>query len=211
MKSEKFRCLDYKILSAVFLSKSAMDQPTTAASSSSDATDNNLSSIASPANVPALSAASDANNQQTMRNIKLLVPPQSNQSIALPDSFYDLSSSEIKQIYASSSANIEKPLMTKKMRDNLLREKQAKYPSTLIRVKMPDLTQIQLTFKSGERVSTLFTEIEKLVLPKEWKLFTSPPTKYLNPSITFWEHGLYPATLVYFGSNDKGKYLLLIQ
>jgi hypothetical protein len=123
--------------------------------------------------------------------------------INLPDSAYELSSTELKYLILQPK---EKPLMTQKMRDLVEFEKQSKYPTTTIKIKLPDYSIMQINFRSCEKVSMLFNEVEKIVaFNGGWKLYTSPPTKDLDSMKTFWQHGLAPASLVYFAPKVVGQ------
>ncbi|KAJ2997720.1 hypothetical protein HDV02_005190 [Globomyces sp. JEL0801] len=85
--------------------------------------------------------------------------------VNLPDSFFRLTSAELKSIFDSQNKardNLEnRPLMTQAMRDKEAQLKQQK----------------------------------------------SPPKLLLDPSKTFWNHGLAPATIVYFQCDSKGPWL----
>ncbi|KAI8899326.1 hypothetical protein BC833DRAFT_586083, partial [Globomyces pollinis-pini] len=72
------------------------------------------------------------------------------QSINLPDSFFRLTSAELKSIFDSQNKardNLEnRPLMTQAMRDKEAQLKQQKYPKTRVRIRLPDRTTIEASF-----------------------------------------------------------------
>jgi len=150
------------------------------------------------------------------RNIKVFNPPPENvqfqTQIDLPDSFYELTSTELQFLLAMQSAKRvsqeNASFKTSKLRAQEEKEKERKYPKTLIRVRFPDGFQLQIAFMSKETVSKLYKFVkETLRTPnREFELYTSPPKKVLSDhSLSLFHAELSPASVVYFIWLDKSK------
>ncbi|KAJ3324486.1 Tether containing UBX domain for GLUT4 [Boothiomyces sp. JEL0866] len=149
-------------------------------------------------------------------NVKLYRPPPDSMSahkIELPPSFFEISSAELRMAFESQKAQAafheNRPLMTQKMREREEKLKQEKYPKTMIRIRMPDRTIFEATFLSTQKVSDLF-ELMKSKLDSKvasFRLFVTPPVQNLDPKLTFFKHGLSPASLVHFQSDIAEPWL----
>ncbi|GAA6100779.1 tether containing UBX domain for GLUT4 [Tachysurus ichikawai] len=100
----------------------------------------------------------------------------------------------------------EAPLMTQSLREALKKEKINRYPKVVLRVQFPDRRVLQGFFRPLETVALLKqfvrTHLQDPDLP--FYLFIAPPkTKLDDPSITLFQANLFPAALVYFGSDVK--------
>lgn len=136
----------------------------------------------------------------------------SNQIVALPDSFFVLSSIELKNIAQSQKATVDKlasgaPLQTLKMREAEKAAKNAKYPKTLIRIRFPDQSIWQSTFYSHQPVVDLYERAKGCLreglraLP--FRLIYTPPFRGIDDlSLSFWAHCLAPASLLYIKWDD---------
>ncbi|KAJ3046254.1 Tether containing UBX domain for GLUT4 [Rhizophlyctis rosea] len=165
-----------------------------------------------PVSAPAVDSQKLSLGPQTFdRDLKVFHPPKDDSGpskIELPDDFFELTSAELKVLVAGSTQRrtaIEgAPLMTKAMREREDELRRAKYPKTLIRARFPNRLTLQVTFWSGEKVSSLYDAVrESLATPdRAFTLYVTPPFKTLEPEQTFWKFGLAPATLVYFKWSD---------
>jgi len=150
------------------------------------------------------------------RSIKIYRPlPQNVQAprLVLPDSFFTLSSSELKYLATTQKMEVDKLnnqiLKTKKMRDAEEEARRSKYPKTMIRVRFPDMSTVETTFLSGEDISKLYESI-RLVLSNPGRKFVvqiTPPLRVIEESgaRNFWEEGLAPASLVYIRWEEIGE------
>ncbi|KAJ3175861.1 Tether containing UBX domain for GLUT4 [Geranomyces variabilis] len=149
--------------------------------------------------------------------MKVFYPPPDGvpyNQIVLPDSFYQLTSTELRVLLARSGGNSgsgsDAPLMTKAMRDREAALKRNKYPKTMTRVRFADRRLVQCGFMSGDKISALYAALKPLLAnpARAFVLYTTPPMRVLDASQTFWEAGLAPACLVYFkwadGEGDGG-------
>ncbi|ORY04516.1 hypothetical protein K493DRAFT_311361 [Basidiobolus meristosporus CBS 931.73] len=125
--------------------------------------------------------------------------------IELPDSFYELTSAELKAILDSQRVQRSKdenaPLKTRQMRENEELQKRRKYPRTLIRIRFPNRVQLQAHFSSFETISKLTSFVRESLRNPEWDfyLYVTPPIKRLtDPDLTLYEAGLTPASVVFF-------------
>ncbi|KAI9209534.1 GLUT4 regulating protein TUG-domain-containing protein [Polychytrium aggregatum] len=154
------------------------------------------------------------------RDIKVFAPPPegytSHAKIDLPDSFFTLTSVELKQIYDSAKQHRQEhenaPLKTRYIREKEMEAKMQKYPKTLVRVRFMDRSILQATFRSVEPVSELFKVLEAAlaVSGRAFHLVATPPHRNLSPSETFWTAQLSPASIVHFHWTDgpsDGPYL----
>ncbi|KXN72101.1 hypothetical protein CONCODRAFT_56730 [Conidiobolus coronatus NRRL 28638] len=127
--------------------------------------------------------------------------------LQIPDEFYSLNSQEIKKLVISQQKALQKlvdggPLKTNKMRQKELEAKMKKYPKTLIRLKLPNLYQVQFGLLTTDPISKLY-EIVKSMLnetDRPFQLYTIPPLKNLNPDSndSCFDEGLTPASIVHF-------------
>ncbi|KAJ3284254.1 Tether containing UBX domain for GLUT4 [Rhizoclosmatium sp. JEL0117] len=150
------------------------------------------------------------------RTIKIFAAPPADidgpMNIQLPDTFFQLSPTELKLAYLSSKSKskalTDAPLMTKSMRDREDELRQKKWPKTMIRIRFPDRTTVQAAFLSTEPVSAVYALMREVLNTPEraFTLYTTPPLLNLagKKELTFWKAGLAPATLVYFKWDDGG-------
>uniref|UniRef100_A0A1D1XF21 Tether containing UBX domain for GLUT4 n=1 Tax=Anthurium amnicola TaxID=1678845 RepID=A0A1D1XF21_9ARAE len=147
------------------------------------------------------------------RDIKVFNPPPENMTLTqmdLPDSFYELTSSELQFLLAMQDskrkADENAGFKTRAMREQEEKARERKYPKTIIRVRFPDNFQVQMTFLSKETVGELYEFVkETLRTPqRSFCLFTSPPKKILSEmSLSLYQAGLSPASVVNFSWTDK--------
>ncbi|CAJ0755157.1 7244_t:CDS:2 [Entrophospora sp. SA101] len=109
------------------------------------------------------------------RNIKVYNPPSQDASysnkINLPDSFYELSPSELKNLLSMQNskrlASDNAGFKTRAMRQKEDEERERKYPKTLIRVKFPDSYQMQVAFLSKEPDNGPYLSEEYLIMSED--------------------------------------------
>ncbi|KAI8809089.1 hypothetical protein BJ742DRAFT_806214 [Cladochytrium replicatum] len=179
-------------------------QPTTVPASSDNVADDNT-------------ATKEQVSLSFNRNIHVYRPPADESSapvrIDLPDSFFELSGAEIGAILQSAKSrraqDENRPLMTRAMREKELELRQKKWPKTLIRVRLPDRTTLQVTFFSGDPVAELYNIVrEGLATPaRDFYLYVTPPQKTIPDTneMTFWKESLAPQSVVYFSWRDGEK------
>ncbi|KAI8073351.1 hypothetical protein BC940DRAFT_291128 [Gongronella butleri] len=152
---------------------------------------------ASPAGESEARAAAPAVDRQ----VKVFRPPSNaQQQVQVPDTFYKLDSNQVAQLYKAQVQYRQKledaPLKTQKMRQAEELERMKKYPKTTIRVRLPDLTVLQATFESKEKVGDLYEFLgSTLATPDRAFLLCLPPrTKLVDPHVTLYKAGLAPAS-----------------
>ncbi|XP_060796989.1 tether containing UBX domain for GLUT4 isoform X2 [Neoarius graeffei] len=133
----------------------------------------------------------------------------------LPDEFFEVTVDDVRkrlsQLKSERRVLEEAPLMTQSLREAQKKEKIDKYPKVVLRVQFPDRRVLQGFFRPLETVTVLKqfvrTHLRDPDLP--FYLFIAPPkTELDNPSATLFQANLFPAALVYFGSDVKtGCYL----
>ncbi|KAJ3358700.1 Tether containing UBX domain for GLUT4 [Allomyces javanicus] len=147
------------------------------------------------------------------RDLTLFLPPteKSMLNIQLPDSFFELSSVELKAMVKASDRRRQErenaPLKTKAMRDREVEARRRKHPKTLIRVRFPDLYQLQAVFLSTERVGDVYDVVRSVMHPAllarnpTMRLFTTAPRTFTLPTadedMSFWDAELAPAGVVH--------------
>ncbi|KAJ3081385.1 Tether containing UBX domain for GLUT4 [Quaeritorhiza haematococci] len=162
-----------------------------------------------------LTSTPESGSPQFSRDTRAFRPPLNNVPVAarieLPDSFFELTPTELKFLVEGQKARRayqdNAPLKTRAMREREAEIRRQKYPKTMIRVRFPDRTTLQSTFLSGEKLSTLFQAVKSCLATPERKfyLYVTPPRRVLSDTTqTFWKEGLAPASLVYFNWEDDG-------
>ncbi|KAI8914645.1 GLUT4 regulating protein TUG-domain-containing protein, partial [Gorgonomyces haynaldii] len=137
------------------------------------------------------------------RNLKYYAPPKfaGSRLADLPDSFFELSQTEMKILLSSYKSSLSKyenrPLMTQKMREQEQQVRNRKYPKTLIRVRFPDQTTLEAAFYSGEQVRALFQVVQSVTNTAGFRLYVTPPMKDLTETGSFWQQQLAPSSLVH--------------
>ncbi|KAF0451245.1 Tether containing UBX domain for GLUT4 [Gigaspora margarita] len=148
------------------------------------------------------------------RDIKVFNPPPENvlmsNKIDLPDSFYELTAAELQYLLAKQALKHKMEensgFKTSAMRAKEEKERERKYPKTLIRVKFPDSFQLQIAFLSKEHVAELYKFVKSALRTpsREFELYVSPPKRTLSDkNITLYQAGLSPASVVYCIWADK--------
>ncbi|KNE56288.1 hypothetical protein AMAG_02113 [Allomyces macrogynus ATCC 38327] len=170
----------------------------------------------SSAEIPVPSAAAPDHDEASVeleRDLILFLPPTENSTlnIQLPDSFFELSSAELKAMVKASDRRRQErenaPLKTKAMRDREVEARRRRHPKTLIRVRFPDLYQLQAVFLSTERVGDVYDVVRSAMHPAllarnpTVRLFTTAPRTFTLPTaekdMSFWDAGLAPAGVVH--------------
>ncbi|XP_053094042.1 tether containing UBX domain for GLUT4 isoform X2 [Pangasianodon hypophthalmus] len=128
----------------------------------------------------------------------------------LPDEFFEVTVDDVRkrfsQLKSERRALEEAPLMTQSLREAQKKEKMDRYPKVVLRIQFPDRLVLQGFFRPLETVAVLKqfvrTHLQDPELP--FYLFIAPPkTKLDDPSATLFQANLFPAALVYFGSDVK--------
>ncbi|XP_041077699.1 tether containing UBX domain for GLUT4-like isoform X2 [Polyodon spathula] len=107
----------------------------------------------------------------------------------LPDEFFQVTVDDIRKRFAQLKSEREvleeAPLLTKSLRESRMKEKIERYPKVVLRVQFPDRHVLQGFFRPLETV-------------------ISPPKVVLDDlTDTLFQANLFPAALVYFGSDFK--------
>ncbi|XP_067288341.1 tether containing UBX domain for GLUT4 [Pseudorasbora parva] len=126
----------------------------------------------------------------------------------LPDEFFEVTVDDIRkrfaQLKSERRAFEEAPLMTKSLRESQMKEKLDRYPKVALRVQFPDRQVLQGFFRPLETVSALRSFIRSHLQDQhlQFYLFVAPPKTILDdPNVTLFQANLFPAALVYFGSD----------
>lgn len=137
--------------------------------------------------------------------------------IEYPDEVYELDETDLMRINASKT-KLEKSneiLKTSLMREQEAIAKRTKYSQTNLRVRFPDMCQIQATFSSEEKISDLYDWVKSQLKSSEsFELFVTPPKKTLNSmSSTLFDEGLAPAALVFlvWKNGSRSSYDILAE
>ncbi|KAJ1901808.1 hypothetical protein LPJ66_000479 [Kickxella alabastrina] len=147
------------------------------------------------------------------RQVRVYTQPQSSSAslssrFALPDSFYQDGSSDLKLligIQRARQAEAERGFKNriKQEKEEQLKHEQlkTKYPKTAIRFRFPDMVQVQATFFSSERVSELFDFVQGiLAVPQTLKtLVIQLPVVDLDSMrhVSLFDAKLTPAAVVH--------------
>lgn len=147
------------------------------------------------------------------RNLKVFEPSSSGNRIEVPESFYSVTSSELKREQTNRSDEIEKSkqLRTKAMREadngtNKLGNR-VNYKHTVLRIRFPDGVLLQGTFSSSESINDVKNFVrENLML--DWLPFSINDAigrAYSSETASLSSLKLTPAALVTFVIDDTVK------
>nr|XP_023672746.1 tether containing UBX domain for GLUT4 isoform X1 [Paramormyrops kingsleyae] len=128
----------------------------------------------------------------------------------LPDEFFEVTIDDVRKRFAqlkSERKNLEEaPLITKALRESQMKEKMERYPKVVVRIQFPDRHVLQGFFRPLETVGALkqFVSTNLTDPAMHFYLFITPPKVNLDdPHATLFQANLFPAALVYFGSEVK--------
>lgn len=137
-------------------------------------------------------STNDANAEQPTVDFKVFKPPRSaNGSLVdLPDAYFQPSAADLKAAQASLSARtqalVNAPLRTQAMRDADDKARRARWPTTKIRVRFPDRTQLEKTFPSSDKIRAVYafvrSSLREDVKPIKFVLYQTPPKRELKVS-----------------------------
>lgn len=132
----------------------------------------------------------------------------------LPDEFFEVTVDDVRKRFAQLKSQRtlleEAPLMTQALREAKMKEKMERYPLVVVRVQFPDRYVLQGFFSPVDTVTTL-REFVKAHLEDphlSFYLFITPPKSILDDSKTLFQANLFPAAVVYFGSEVKADCFL---
>lgn len=90
-----------------------------------------------------------------------------------------------QNIVAKQAGSLGGPLMTRRMREEQearLRSNLKKITQCFIRIRFPDLTQMEIVFKADDTVDTVYEVVGKMVTVKHFGLYQTHPHKKIDPS-----------------------------
>ncbi|XP_030847070.1 tether containing UBX domain for GLUT4 [Strongylocentrotus purpuratus] len=132
----------------------------------------------------------------------------------VPDEFFDLTVDDVRRMLSNlrhQSADSERNLTTKAMRDAQDQKKMKKYDKVVVRVHFPDRIILQGFFRPQEKVEAVKEFVRSNLAEKDQQfyLYTTPPKTILKDTTqTLFKAKLFPAAVVYFGSQvQKDHYL----
>ncbi|NXU53903.1 ASPC1 protein, partial [Turnix velox] len=143
-----------------------------------------------------------------------LLEPLPAGSQELPDEFFEVTVDDVRKRLAQLQSERqvpgkrleEAPLMTQSLREAQLKEKLARYPKVVLRVRFPDRHFLQGFFHPGETVGILRAFVRSHLADADlpFYLFVAPPRIILNDeSLTLFEAKLFPTAVVHFGSEES--------
>ncbi|KAK2564020.1 Tether containing UBX domain for GLUT4, partial [Acropora cervicornis] len=120
--------------------------------------------------------------------------PTLNEGDQLPDSFFEVTVDDIRVMLRDLKNERNQadtaPLMTRAMREVRDEAEMYNYDTVVVRIKFPDRLILQAFFRPMEKDTT-------------------PPRKILDQrNSTLFENKLYPASVIYFGSQEKREHFL---
>ncbi|XP_072516923.1 tether containing UBX domain for GLUT4 [Salminus brasiliensis] len=128
----------------------------------------------------------------------------------LTDEFFEVTVDDVRKRFSQLKSERrlleEAPLMTQALREAQMKEKMDRYPKVVLRVQFPDRQVLQGFFRPQETVAALKQFVRAYLQDPElcFYLFIAPPKTVLDdPNATLFQANLFPAALVYFGSDAK--------
>ncbi|KIJ51039.1 hypothetical protein M422DRAFT_27118 [Sphaerobolus stellatus SS14] len=126
-------------------------------------------------------------------DFKVWNPPEDSSAALrreLPDSYFEPSTNELKALYQSQvkarQALQNAPLKTQQIRSREVKAKLDRYPTTRIRIKFPDRTQLEKTFPSTDKIRSVYAFVRNSlrddVKPIKFVLYQAPPRRELKVS-----------------------------
>jgi len=139
-----------------------------------------------PASVPSIVP------NQPAPTYRLYRPPRTaaNTPRELPESYFTPTTADLKAAQDSLTARVNAlsnaPLRTQAMRDAEAKAKHLRYPTTTIRVKFSDRSQLEKTFPSTDKIRSVYAFVRGVlredVKPIKFVLFQTPPKRELKVS-----------------------------
>ena len=150
-------------------------------------------------------AATDEDVPESEREVHVYSPSTGKYNPAdydVPDEFFELTAEDLRMLRQNSAKEAEEArmLMTREMRERRARAHCKVFERCRIRVRFPDMVELQRVFLPNAKVGAIFRLVrESLADPTtEFSLFTTPPNRPLgNPEATLARRGLVPATIVH--------------
>lgn len=128
----------------------------------------------------------NVDTSNTERKVTVYLPEKNPRSIGrVDDEVYNtpllLAQKYQAQIQKTANPN-EGPLLTRDLRHNMENEKLKKLINVEIRIRLPDLTHLQASFKANETIGHVISFVKSALMNPElpFHLFISPPKKYLT-------------------------------
>eukprot|EP01126_Amoeba_proteus_P054029 TRINITY_DN6616_c0_g2_i2.p1 TRINITY_DN6616_c0_g2~~TRINITY_DN6616_c0_g2_i2.p1 ORF type:complete len:408 (+),score=138.27 TRINITY_DN6616_c0_g2_i2:631-1854(+) len=143
------------------------------------------------------------------RNPQLYIPsdkPLNPSTFEIPDSWYDLSASDMSNIYVSGPK--EEQIKPKSLKKKDIEAQYKKWKRCLVRIRFPNRWELCLEFHPHETPVAIYRALEKYLvdpLPTlDWFLYTAPPMTLLDSKSkkTLIAHRLVPACIVHFGVTE---------
>ncbi|KAI0688102.1 hypothetical protein BC835DRAFT_1419442 [Cytidiella melzeri] len=161
-----------------------------------------------------------AHAQPEQPAFRVFRPPQTAPTMApseLPESYFTPTAADLKtaqeSLAARTQALVNAPLRTQAMRDEEQKAKLAKYPTTTIRIKFPDRTQLEKAFPSGDRIRSVYafvrSSLREDVKPVKFVLYQTPPKRELKVSdlkvrdLTLLQLQLAPSSVLHLKFEDE--------
>ncbi|KAG8956081.1 hypothetical protein FRC03_010971 [Tulasnella sp. 419] len=132
-----------------------------------------------------------------LADYKVWNPPHSSpatpgDSQSLPDTFFEPTTEELKSVFAQQSRLtqnlVNAPLKTQAIREREDKEKQARFPTTRIRVKFPNQLILERTFPSTDKIKSVYAWVRNSLTeeakPIKFVLYQTPPRRELRVSDT---------------------------
>ncbi|CRK90410.1 CLUMA_CG004151, isoform A [Clunio marinus] len=130
-------------------------------------------------------------------------------NVDLPDSFFELTESEVRKLYRDLKVQLDeienKPLMTTELRkleeNKKILNQLSMYKSCAIRIQFPNRYVIQSKFSTVETVGVVMEFVKQFLIDSEMEfyLFTTPPKTILDMNTTLIESNCVPSALLHFG------------
>lgn len=140
------------------------------------------------------------------------------QSMDLPDSFFDLTESDVRVLYRelrkTVDSNENAPLMTmglRKLEENKkILNQLANYKNCAIRIQLPNRHVIQSKFSTVEKVGAVKDFLKNFLINPDidFYFFVTPPKKILDNELTLVEANCVPSAILHFGSDETFTELL---
>jgi tether containing UBX domain for GLUT4 len=134
-------------------------------------------------------------------------------SMDLPDSFFELTESDVRLLYKELRQQVDEnentPLMTSEFRkleeNKKILNQLATYKNCAIRIQLPNRHVIQTKFSTVETVGAVMDFVKEFLVNPEinFYLFLTPPKTILEKDLTLVESHCVPSALLHFGTEEN--------
>ncbi len=142
-------------------------------------------------------------------------------SLELPDSFFELTESDVRMLYRDLRKQVDEnenaPLMTSELRkleeNKKILNQLAAYKHCALRIQLPNRFVIQTKFSIVEKVEAVYDFLREFLVDSnlDFYLYLTPPKTILDKDLTLVEAKCVPSALLHFGTENVSSFTELLK